>query len=204
MQKPKPLLELAILLNSPSECFMDNTLRDLERQLKQNPDDTEVITKIAQARIRMGKGETKSFYKIKNTKGEYLCPEYPPVFAPRGSKRTYKNKAAAIKVLERSYQLAEQAINASKNYRGTRHETYEQQALAAKQFLEDCATCSIVKYQSVTIEVESEPLDIVEEKKRIALDDIRKQRAALEKKEQALLKEEQVLLGKITKKKAAN
>jgi len=106
--------------------------------------------------------------------------------------------------LERSYQLAEQAINASKNYRGTRHETYEQQALAAKQFLEDCATCSIVKYQSVTIEVESEPLDIVEEKKRIALDDIRKQRAALEKKEQALLKEEQVLLGKITKKKAAN
>jgi hypothetical protein len=153
----------------------DTRLRELERQVTQNPHCVDTKRRWLMARARVEPTTVKTFYKIRCGNKWLSTSGYRQQFTAQGTR--HKSQADATHALLRFIKYC------------------KRQRI---QFTEP--SVEIVAFEVHTLEAKSDTIDLVDAAKQAELAEIRAKKEELEKAQQKLLEQEQKLLEQSNKK----
>lgn len=163
---------------------MDSSYREIQRQLRQDPTNPELIHKMVQAKVRSGEPVTE-YYKVVNSRGRFLSPTQ---FTFNKSGKVFKSKESVVKELHKLHKAASDNIKMFKSYTSRPgNDYYKSELTRYEAFLKDLNSAKLITYQSFTVETEAEELDLETEMQKLELEKLRKQKEQIENREKELL-----------------
>jgi len=145
---------------------MDKKIRELKRELAQNPDDEQLLTQLVGMRIRMGEANLRRFYKVR-------CI---PRSAQAGSE-SWLTKSRDLGKQGTQFKSEDEAISALMHFQERWKLSHTHKGLKFE----------LVMYEIHTVETKIRDLDAKEEAKQRRLKEIQRKKKQLEKEEKQLM-----------------